>query len=157
MVLQAHSIAGGRGFKEDERPRLKGKGAVATGASRGGWAMAQALPAEGAEVLAVSRTGAPENDLAARGRLCRQKADLASAQDIESLFNRATQLWGRMDVLINNAGVQLARSVEGGAAEDCRQLSDVNMRWVFPCCSAAWPEMPVGFGSRLRKGWRSWS
>src|SRR5881392_2045937 len=91
--------------------RLAGKVAVVTGASKGiGAAIAAHLAAEGAAVVvnyATSRDGADR--VVARitdgGRAVAVQADVARKADVERLFAEAKKAFGRLDVLVNNAGV----------------------------------------------------
>ena len=92
--------------------RLKNKVAVVTGASKGiGAAIAKGLAAEGAAVVvnyASSREGADRvvKDIAAKGgKAIAVQGDVAKAADVERLFAEAQKAFGRLDVLVNNAGV----------------------------------------------------
>ena len=92
--------------------RLAGKVAVVTGASKGiGAGIAKQLAAEGAAVVvnyASSRQGADDvvNEITARGgKAIAVQGDVAKTEDIEHLFAEANKAFGRLDILINNAGV----------------------------------------------------
>ena len=92
--------------------KLKGKVAVVTGASKGiGSAVAKALAAEGAAVVvnyASSREGADRvvSEIASKGgRAVAVHGDIAKAADVRRLFDEAHKAFGRLDVLVNNAGV----------------------------------------------------
>jgi 3-oxoacyl-[acyl-carrier protein] reductase len=92
--------------------KLAGKVAVVTGASKGiGASIAKHLAAEGASVVvnyASSKTGADKvvNEITAQGgRAVAVEADVAKKADIERLFAQTRQAFGRLDVLVNNAGV----------------------------------------------------
>src|SRR5256885_12738253 len=92
--------------------KLSGKVAVVTGASKGiGAAIATHLAAEGAAVVvnyASSREGADRvvaRITAAGGRAVAVQADVARKADVERLFVEAKKAFGRLDVLVNNAGV----------------------------------------------------
>src|SRR5512138_2320957 len=84
---------------------LTGKTAVVTGASRGiGAAIAAGLQASGAKVFGLSRSGtAPANVTAIT-------CDLADDAAIQSVFDRLTKNEGRLDVLVNAAGISLPAS-----------------------------------------------
>jgi NAD(P)-dependent dehydrogenase (short-subunit alcohol dehydrogenase family) len=88
---------------------MKGKRAVVTGGSRGiGFEIARLLMAHGANVLAVSRSSA---HLEEAGRALPSleilQADVAVPQDVDRLARWVETHWGRLDVLVNNAGVFL--------------------------------------------------
>lgn len=92
--------------------RLKNTVAVVTGASKGiGAAIAKGLAAEGAAVVvnyASSRTGADQvvKDITAKGgKALAVQGDVAKAADVERLFAETQKAFGRLDVLVNNAGV----------------------------------------------------
>lgn len=130
--------------------QLRGKRVVVTGASRGiGSAIAQAFLEEGAEVIGVARGTAPDGDWTAHPQLHWQCADLSSAPEVARLFDAVRARWAGLDVLINNAGAQLAKSVEDCSEEDFTMLSNVNMRGVFLCCAQALPLMRAAGGGAI--------
>src|SRR5581483_6217142 len=90
---------------------LTGKVAIVTGASRGiGRAVALALAAEGCELAVAARDGSALDDLAGevRRRFSRRvlpfAADLRVATAVEALTARAVAEFGRLDIVVNNAG-----------------------------------------------------
>src|SRR3954467_8897073 len=92
--------------------KLKGKVAVVTGASKGiGAGIAKALAAEGASVVvnyASSKEGADRvvAEIAEKGgRAVAVQGDVAKASDVKRIFAETTKAFGRLDVLVNNAGV----------------------------------------------------
>src|SRR5262245_6597218 len=92
--------------------KLENKVAVVTGASKGiGAAIAKQLAAEGAAVVvnySSSREGADRvvREISGNGgRAVAVKADLSKKQDIEALFAETKKAFGRVDVLVNNAGI----------------------------------------------------
>src|SRR5215813_1761135 len=92
--------------------KLTGKVAVVTGASKGiGAAIAKHLAAEGAAVVvnyASSKAGADRvvgEITAAGGKAVAVQADVAKQPDIQRLFAETKKAFGRLDVLVNNAGV----------------------------------------------------
>src|SRR6185295_5815602 len=93
-----------------ESKRLAGKVAVVTGASKGiGASIAKQLAADGASVVvnyASSKEGADQvvNEITGRGgKAIAVQGDVAKAKDIELLFAEASKVFGRLDILINNA------------------------------------------------------
>src|SRR5687767_10407783 len=92
--------------------KLAGKVAVVTGASKGiGASIAKHLAAEGAAVVvnyASSREGAERvvaEILAQKGRAVAVQADVSKKADVERLFSEGKKAFGRLDVLVNNAGI----------------------------------------------------
>src|SRR5437016_1206973 len=92
--------------------KLEGKVAVVTGASKGiGAEIARHLAAEGAAVVvnyASSKAGADKvvGEIAAKGgKAVAAQADVAKPEDIKRLFADARKAFGKVDVLVNNAGI----------------------------------------------------
>lgn len=90
---------------------LDGKIALVTGASRGiGYAIAKALAREGAHVIAVARTTGGLEELdddiqAAGGSATLSPMDLKKGDDIDRLGGAIAERWGRLDILVGNAGI----------------------------------------------------
>src|SRR5580704_14273496 len=94
------------------KPKLAGKVAVVTGASKGiGAEIAKQLAAEGASVVinyASSKSGADRvvADIThSDGKAVAVQADMTKPDQIERLFAETKKVFGRVDVLVNNAGV----------------------------------------------------
>src|SRR5262245_10431144 len=92
--------------------KLSGKVAIVTGASKGiGAAIAKSYAAEGAAVVvnyASSREGADRvvAEISGKGgKAIAVKADMGKEADVKALFEATKQAFGRLDVLVNNAGV----------------------------------------------------
>ena len=114
--------------------KLEGKVAVITGASKGiGASIARHLAAEGAAVVvnyASSKAGADKvvGEITARGgRAVAVQADVARKADIERLFAETKKAFGRLDVLVNNAGVYEFRPLDQITEEHFRRQFDVNV------------------------------
>jgi NAD(P)-dependent dehydrogenase (short-subunit alcohol dehydrogenase family) len=126
---------------------LSGKVAFVTGGSRGiGLAIARALRAQGAAV-AITGTDQQHLDSAERdlladgagGRVMALRADVRSYVEVEkALSSVATQLGG-VDILINNAGVGVFRSVAETSVDEWQRVIETNLSGVFHCCHAALP------------------
>jgi 3-oxoacyl-[acyl-carrier protein] reductase len=117
---------------------LEGKVAVVTGGSRGiGRAVAERLAADGAAVVLSYRDRAAEADgvvariVAAGGRALALRADLASVPDVRSLFAAALDRFGRLDIVVNNAGVAIYRPVAEATEEEFEASFAVNARGTF--------------------------
>ncbi|MEM9249894.1 MAG: SDR family oxidoreductase, partial [Pseudomonadota bacterium] len=107
-----------------------------TGAARGiGRAVAASFAAEGATVYALDRLGAelPEPANGLRPRVL----DLRDAGAVGACFNEIEAEAGRIDVLVNNAGVIFYKPIEETAVEDWDDLMAVNLRAPFLCTRAA--------------------
>jgi 3-oxoacyl-[acyl-carrier protein] reductase len=118
---------------------LTGKTALVTGASRGiGRASALALAKEGAQVLIHYSSGAAEADAvvaeirAAGGRAQKIGADLRDANGPHQLARHVREIVGeRLDILVANAGISKAASIEDTTVEDFDNLFAVNVRAPF--------------------------
>lgn len=123
---------------------LSGRVALVTGAGRGiGAAIARRLAAAGAAVGVHYRTsdsGAKEVAAAiieARGTAILLGADLTVAREVERMFAEARAGLGRLDVLINNAGIYPLRSLTEMPEEEWDAVIDVNLKSVFLCTQSA--------------------
>jgi 3-oxoacyl-[acyl-carrier protein] reductase len=122
---------------------LGDKVAVVTGASKGiGLAVARAFAEEGARVVAGSRSASEDlKELAGRYPLLHVAVDLGTPEGPEKLVGRAVQEFGGVDVLVNNAGFGLFKTVEETSPEEFRAVLETNLFGVFYGCRAAIPEM----------------
>jgi 3-oxoacyl-[acyl-carrier protein] reductase len=114
--------------------KLSGSVAVVTGASKGiGAAIAKALASEGASVVvnyASSKHGAEkvvEEIRAQGGKAIAVQADVAHKKDIDRLFTETTARFGKVDVLVNNAGIYEFSSVEEISEEHFHRIFDLNV------------------------------
>jgi len=135
--------------------QLNGKVAIVTGAGSGiGQASAQAFAEEGAKVVLVdwnagsgSRTA--EQIRADGGEAVFHHADVAQAADAEAMVNLAVEKYGRLDVLLNNAAVQIMGRLTETSEEDWDRLHSVNLKGVFLGCKFAIPVMIRGGGGSV--------
>jgi meso-butanediol dehydrogenase/(S,S)-butanediol dehydrogenase/diacetyl reductase len=133
---------------------LQGRTALVTGGNRGiGRGIVERFAAEGARVFACGRSALKEPYAgAAKGTPYRQ-ADVSKAADVSALFDAAGSALGRIDVLVNNAGVLIERTVADMSEAEWDQLVDINLKGVFLCCKAAIPLMErQGGGSIINMG-----
>jgi 3-oxoacyl-[acyl-carrier protein] reductase len=114
--------------------KLTGKTAVVTGASKGiGAAIAEHLAAEGAAVVvnyASSKEGAERvvaKIKSAGGKAVAVQADLSKPADIRRLFDETKKAFGKLDVLVNNAGVYEFIPLEGVTPENFHRMFDLNV------------------------------
>lgn len=130
--------------------RFAGKVAVVTGASKGfGEAIARRFRAEGASVVLADVDDPAGAKVAAElgDDAVYQHCDVASAADVEALMASATERFGRLDVVCNNAGYShRAMPMHELPEEDFDRQFDVNVKGVFLGCKYAVPLM-IGQGS----------
>ena len=146
-----------------DRFRLDGRVAIITGGSRGlGRAMASALAEAGARIVVTSRDAervqAVARELeATHGRACRGYAsDVREPEQVEGLVAHVIDEFGQIDVLINNAGVNIRRPIEELSIEEFRTVMDTNLTGAWLMCRAVGPHMKarcygrvINFGSIL--------
>lgn len=136
--------------------RLAGKVALITGAGRGfGRAIALAFAREGARVAANylgSQAGA-EAVVAEAGRLGVEavalRGDVAREDDVKALVAATLERFGRLDVLVNNAGIMVRAPMLAVPAEECRRMFDVNVTGTMLCSRHALPAMIERKGGRI--------
>lgn len=118
---------------------LSGKVAIVTGAGRGiGRALALGLANAGADVVVSSRTVADLESLAdelrAMGRRALvQLADVSKLSDIQALADATMGEFGRIDVLVNNAGTHIDESALDVTEEHWDRVIDTNLKGLFFC------------------------
>jgi NAD(P)-dependent dehydrogenase (short-subunit alcohol dehydrogenase family) len=120
--------------------RLAGKVALVTGSSRGiGLAVARAFVGEGARVVVNSRDGKAAETAARElgDSAVGVGADVTSEEGVGRLIEAALDAHGRLDVLVNNAGMALARDSAEMTLDEWRRVLDLNMTAVFLCSRAA--------------------
>lgn len=120
---------------------------IVTGGGRGiGRAICERFAAAGAQTVATARSA---NELAetkraieAAGGLCHvHPADITAAADVSNLMDATVQKFGRIDVLVNCAGVAPLVSIEELDPSIFDSVSSVNIRAVYLTCRAVWPIM----------------
>jgi 3-oxoacyl-[acyl-carrier protein] reductase len=134
-----------------EEQKLQGKVAIVFGGSRGiGAAVARRLAREGADV-ALTYVSAPEKaaeivaaiETGGRKGLA-IKADSADPAAVQAAVAQAIEMFGRLDVVVVNAGILLLGSVETVSLEDLNRMLNINVRGVFVAIQAAAPHLPEG-------------
>lgn len=133
--------------------RIKDKVVVITGASSGlGEAAARRLAKEGARLLLGARRTDRLQALAQELSLGSEAAvetDVTRHEEVKRLVDRAVQAWGRIDVIINNAGLMPHSPLERGKIEDWDRMIDVNIKGVLYGIAAALPHMKSQKGGHI--------
>jgi 3-oxoacyl-[acyl-carrier protein] reductase len=130
---------------------LEGKTALITGGSRGiGAAIAKRLAADGAKVAITYSKG---GDAAASvvkdierggGKAMAIQADVTDADACKAAVDKTVASFGRLDVLVNNAGTAIPKSFEDTTLEELDRVMDINVRGTFVATQAALKHMTNG-------------
>jgi 3-oxoacyl-[acyl-carrier protein] reductase len=131
--------------------KLEGKIALITGGSRGiGAAIAKRLAADGAKVAITYTKGADAaTDVVkaierAGGKAIAIQADAADADAGKAAVEKTVATFGRLDVLVNNAGTAIPKTFEETTLEEMDRVLDINVRGVFVATQAALKHMKEG-------------
>jgi NAD(P)-dependent dehydrogenase (short-subunit alcohol dehydrogenase family) len=135
---------------------LTGRVAIVTGGSKGlGLAMAQGLASTGADVVLVSRhedearTAADEIAKAYCRRAVGIKTDVTNQSEVEALVARVLKDLGRIDILINNAGINIRGPIDGLSLDQFREVQRVNVEGVWLASRAVVPHMKERRSGRI--------
>jgi 3-oxoacyl-[acyl-carrier protein] reductase len=131
--------------------KLEGKNALVTGGSRGiGAAIAKRLAADGANVAITYTKGADAaaavvKDIEQSGvKAVAIQADAADADAVKAAVDKTVAKFGRLDVLVNNAGIAVPKTFEETTLEELDRLIDINVRGTFVATQAALKHMNDG-------------
>lgn len=113
--------------------RLQGKTAIVTGGASGfGAGIARRFAAEGAKVMVADINGDAAADLAQDIGAIAQPVDVASDASVKTMAQAAIQAWGRIDIVVNNAGItHLPQPMEDVSEAEFDRILSVNAKSVF--------------------------
>lgn len=150
-----------------EQLRFDGRTAIITGAGGNpslGRAHALLLAARGANVVvndigsdpearhypgAASAEAVAEEIRASGGRAVASTASVATPEGAEAIVQTAIAAFGRLDILINNAGISVGAPIDTISPRDIQRHIDINLMGTIWCCRAAWPHMKAQGHGRI--------
>ncbi len=134
--------------------RLENKVAIVTGAGKGiGWGIAKVFSNEGAKVVVIdwdmeAGEKTAEEIRGSGGDAIFVKCDVSNEEEVKAMVQATLDKYGRIDVLVNNAGVGVYKPVLEATSEDWDHCLAVNLKGVFLCSKYAIPHMQeVGKGA----------
>jgi 3-oxoacyl-[acyl-carrier protein] reductase len=125
-------------------PNLTGKVAIVTGSTRGiGLAVAERMINEGMSVVISARTESEVADVSGRlgANALGLPCDVASPASCQALIDATVERFGRIDVLVNNAGLGVFKPISELTIDEWQLQIDVNLGGVFYCSKAALPHL----------------
>jgi NAD(P)-dependent dehydrogenase (short-subunit alcohol dehydrogenase family) len=135
---------------------LTGKTAIITGGTRGiGRAIVERLLDEGMSLTFCGRSEdsvlRANRELSEKhgGKVSGVRADVSSQDDVKNLFAVAAGKLGRIDLLVNNAGVGIFAPLEQLTPEEWHRMIDLNLSGVYYCCHEAIPRMKAAGGGYI--------
>jgi NAD(P)-dependent dehydrogenase (short-subunit alcohol dehydrogenase family) len=135
--------------------RLAGKVAIVTGSGSGiGRATAQLFSKEGAKVTVLDRDKAAGEEtvaliLAAGGDAAFSMADVSKSSDLQKAVETTVERYGKLNVLVNNAAIQVLAKLVDTSEEDWDRVHSVNLKGVFLGCKFAIPAMLQAGGGTI--------
>lgn len=140
--------------------RLIGKVAIVTGAAPqapgigNGSASAILMAREGAKVVLVNRSESKaqelQRDIEQEGGVCTViTADVSKADEVQRMVDAAVETYGRLDVLVNNVGINIFGTVESVPEDVWDTQMNVNLKGTMLCCKYAVPHMKASGGGSI--------
>jgi 2-deoxy-D-gluconate 3-dehydrogenase len=131
---------------------LSGKAALVTGGNGGiGLGMARGLTRCGAAV-AIAGRNAGKNAAAVKelgGKAFAIAVDITDEKACRGMVSQAAERLGRLDILINNAGINIRKAPQDYALEEWRRVLDSNLTGAFVACQAAYPHFLKGGAGKI--------
>jgi 2-deoxy-D-gluconate 3-dehydrogenase len=134
---------------------LTGKVALVTGGNGGiGLGMAKGLASLGATVMIAGRDAEKNRRAVAAlgGKADAIAVDLADEAGARAVVDKTVQTFGRLDILINNAGINIRKPPQDFTLEEWQRVLDINLTSLFVCCQAAYPHMKPRGGKIINIG-----
>jgi len=134
---------------------LTGKVALVTGGNGGiGLGMAKGLASLGATVMVAGRDADKNKRAVAAlgGKADSIAMDLADEAGARKVVDATAQKFGRLDILINNAGINIRKPPQDFTLEEWQRVLDINLTSLFVCCQAAYPHMKERGGKIINIG-----
>ena len=123
--------------------------AIVTGGAAGiGWEIGRRLAAGGYRVVAADLVPGLTETEPVDG-IVHRRLDVTDPGDVAAVFDGAVAEFGRLDAVVNNAGIQRHRAIEDLAWEEWKAVVDVNLHGVFLCLQAAGRHMLAAGGGRI--------
>ncbi len=140
--------------------RLDGRVALITGGSRGlGKSIALGLAQAGARCVLAARDGTVATAAAAELAACTGveclavRADVTQEESVAAMVAATTNAFGRLDILVNSAGVNIRHPIEDFPVAEFQQVVDLNLTGTWLCCRAVAPILKAqGSGSVINIG-----
>jgi len=130
--------------------RLKGKTAIVIGASGGiGQGIAERFAAEGARVLIGDGKTAEGRAVASAIGGLFQAVDVSDHAQVQAVVDLALAEWGRLDIIVQNAGIYPWQLIEDTSPEDWDHVLGVNLKGCFNAAKAALAPMKAQGGGRM--------
>jgi 2-deoxy-D-gluconate 3-dehydrogenase len=134
---------------------LSGRVAVVTGGNGGiGLGMAEGLARAGASIVVAGRNATKNADAVTRlealgAKGVAREVDVTDAGQARALMQHAAEHFGRLDILINNAGINIRKVPQDLALEEWHRVMETNLTSAFVCAQAAYPHMMKAGGGKL--------
>ncbi len=134
---------------------LSGKVAIVTGGNGGiGLGIAKGLAGAGADIVVAARSASKTEEAVDQLQLLGVRAigiatDVANEGSVGSMVDAAIAEFGRIDVLVNNAGISVRKQPHEYTLEEWSRVIDVNLTGTFLCCRGVYPHMAGAGGGKI--------
>jgi 2-deoxy-D-gluconate 3-dehydrogenase len=134
---------------------LHGRAAIVTGGNAGiGFGIAQALAEAGAAIVVAGRRADSNAEAVRRLAACGARAvavetDVQDESACRALIAQTVNRLGRLDILVNSAGIAIRKQPQDYTHAEWRKVIDVNLTGAFLCAQAAYPQMVRASGGKI--------